>query len=256
MVENKPCGKPGRDAEVNMDVKKRREERIRELYRDPHRAGSPRAEAEYKPEQAWKEWRTPPTHNQLYKKLAVCAVVYALVWGIFHVQHPVADRAEAAVRGMLTDSFNFAKAGEWYTRYIGELPTFLPAFDRKDAAESEDRYTVPAVGSVVSPYTVTNQGIWLSTKLNQSVTVISTGLVESVSESPVTGLTVVVRHTDGVESIYGWLESVSVDKNDWLKGGAEIGKVKEDAEDGVGKLYFAVKQNKAFIDPGDVIPFD
>lgn len=235
---------------MNRDVKRRRQKRIRQLF---GQEGHSRFRAETHSratglEQSWQEWRDKPSKKQFFYKWLIAFIIYVIVLAAFHINHPLAAKAERVIHSMLTESFDFAKVAVWYENHIGQLPSFLPAFGERIGGNVQADYTLPVSGIVVNSYSNSSKGIWLATQEDQSVTAIGTGLVEYVGQLPATGLTIIVRHSNGVQSIYGGLESVIVEKNDWLKGGAEIGQVKT--------LYFAVKQDKQFIDPGEVIPFD
>jgi stage IV sporulation protein FA len=211
---------------------------------------------ESEPVQSWHEWRKPPTKAQLYIKLAICAAIYMVLWATFHSSHSAAVSAQYQVRRWLTVSYDFTKASDWYASHIGGWQTFLPAFIHDEKTTRNLTYSNPVPGVIMRPYSPDAKGVWISTQPDQGVAVIGAGLVTDVQEMKETGLTITVRHANGVESIYGWLGQANVKSKDWLSTGDEVGIVKLDAESGAGKLYLAIRHNQMYIDPGDVIPLD
>ncbi len=207
-------------------------------------------------EQSWQEWRETPTRKQRYYKLAVCLLLYAGIWMTFHSNHPYAELAENQVRRALTVPYDFSKASAWYARHIGQWPSLLPAFNQNRSSQGKAIYAKPAGGAIIRSYSTSTQGIWMTAEPARDVRTISTGLVRSVNQAADGTWTVVIRHTDQVESIYSGLDQAAVNKNDWLNSGVRIGTAKRDADRGVGVLYFAIRRNQVYLDPRDVIALD
>ncbi|MNG25784.1 Stage IV sporulation protein FA [compost metagenome] len=82
-----------------------------------------------------------------------------------------------------------------------------------------------------------------------------TGQVIFSGQATDTGLTIMIRHPGGLESLYGGLSEASVAVGDWMKVGEPIGKAaaKDPAK---GTLYFSVMKEGVAINPADVISFD
>lgn len=219
--------------------KRRRKERIQQIFRG-------NAEA------SWREWKHPPTGRQRFNKWAICVLLYALAVAAFRWEHPVAEKAEGLLRSAMTESFDFHKAADWYKRHIGTVPSFLPAFETKGRSEGK---AAPVAGRL-GGYTDAGEGIWLTVEPGAKVQAIEEGWVIFAGELPSTGLTVVLRHANGLESVYGRLDSVLVGKNDWLKGGAMIGTAEAGPAGQSGVLYFAVRKQGRHVHPGEVIPLD
>lgn len=242
---------------MNGNVKKRREERIREIFRDPQASSRNLQGTTFdQSEKAWKAWREPPTLQQYYKKWIICALLYTMVWCVYHVDHPLMATIKPSIHQTLTASLDFNAAAAWYQRYFADLPAVLPAYQRTNGLSDNQKLTRPAVGTVIKSYGETNQGIWLLTKPNQQVFAAAAGLVEQVNEHPVTGLTVVIRHEQGLSSVYGWLETTTVKRNDWVTSQMLVGAVGRDAQLDAGKLYFAIKRGQAYLNPEDVMAID
>ena len=238
-------------------LKKRREQRIRELFRDPKRGAADQTASRMRTEKAWQAWQAPPSKHQWLIKLYICLFLYALIWGASHIDYPIANRIHTFTIDMLTKPMDVTSTMAWYKRYLGKLPALLPAFGGTKGGTGGEELLIPVAAAIpLSRYSEDAQGIWIATGDKAPVAVIADGLVYSVTESPTTGLTITIRHADGLESVYGWLGQVYVKKHDWLSRGAYIGTAKAGAGTDTGKLYLALKRQGVYIDPEEVIPFD
>ncbi|MBP1996793.1 M23 family metallopeptidase [Paenibacillus eucommiae] len=206
-------------------------------------------------------WLSPPSLMSIWTKLFISAVIFALIWGMFHIQQPWADRGRQLVVAALTQSMDFNAVSTWYEKYLDGSPSFIPSFrDRGDNASikvsTENRtYFIPAQGKISSLFDAEHAGLRLQTRPEDPVYALDTGQVIFSGIKEDTGLTVIIRHPGGIQSLYGGLGEKRVEVNDWIKGGEPIGKVLP-GEDSTGSLWFAVSKDGHFINPTDVISFD
>lgn len=219
------------------------------------------------PEYAWRvrgnPWRTTSFRYDGAMKLqaVVSLVLFAAVWALFQWNHPAASAGQAFIRAALTEEMNLDSAYAWYEERFGPLPSFIPVWGRLDAearlaGTSSDRaFITPVSGSVVEPFGGVRSGAGIVIRTTgMSVSSMDEGLVIFAGETQETGRTVVIRHPGGIESVYGYLGAVSVDKDDWVEAGQSIGTVEPYASDADGGLlYFAVKKDDGFVDPQDVV---
>jgi stage IV sporulation protein FA len=100
-------------------------------------------------------------------------------------------------------------------------------------------------------------GVELAGTSKEQVSAIETGRVLVVSEAENgSGVTVVIEHANGRDSVYGKLGAATVKQNDWVEAGDGIGTLKETTSEEPSLLYFAVRQNNQYVDPVGVIPID
>lgn len=219
------------------------------------------------PEYAWyvrgNPWR-PPSYRfrGTLKKQAVCSVLlFAAVWALFQWDHPSVSAGQAFVKTALSEEIRFEEAYAWYEARFGELPAFVPTWGRLPeqaehaGAEAVRSYISPASGSIVEPFGGIRSGAGIVVKTaGASVSSMDAGLVLYAGETRETGLTIVVRHADGMQSVYGYLGEISVDEDDWVDAGQRIGAVRPSSGGGAGGLlYFAVKKGNSFVNPTDVV---
>lgn len=103
----------------------------------------------------------------------------------------------------------------------------------------------------------THSGIDFLTEKAEDVRCAYDGTVESVATDSLNGTTVTIKHKDGLVTIYGSLDGVTVKKGQAVKSGDVIGKTSASkmSESLSGNhLHFEVKQNGEYIDPYTYLP--
>lgn len=205
--------------------------------------------------ESWREWSISPTRRQLIGKLVFCLLLFGLIVGMFQFSTPWAVRGQEIVKTALTEDMNFEQAAGWYERTLQSMPAILPAFGPKQNQQSAvAKFTAPIQGD--ARMVQDRQGLVLTVPAHTFIQAAATGRVMFAGETQDKGFAVIIQHTGGMQTVYGWLAGCNLQTNDWVKGGQIIGQphLEQDAKD--GKLYFAVKKDNRYIDPMDVISFD
>ncbi|MFE5320147.1 peptidoglycan DD-metalloendopeptidase family protein [Paenibacillus sp. NPDC056579] len=203
-----------------------------------------------------------PGMNRLRTKLIVSCFLFAAVWGLFQWDHPLANKGKAYISSALNDSFQFQSVALWYEQRFGGSPSLLPALNTlyQEEAQKVDvvskHYFAPVKGKIIAPYEASRLGVTVETSSDTPVAAMDTGLVVYVGNKEDTGYTIIIRHTNGLQSVYGWVEQGRVELNDWIKGGETIGTVSKNSSKPSGYLYFAVSKDSKFVNPADVVNFD
>ncbi|MGG1598867.1 M23 family metallopeptidase [Paenibacillus naphthalenovorans] len=204
-----------------------------------------------------------PRTNRLAVRIMLSGVLFALVWGMFQVEHPLANKGKEVVTGALTESIDTAFLSAWYEVTFGSVPSFLPVFDSSKHQDAQKvsagsrHYFPPVQGKLIAAFTPVQGGVLVEAKTGTPVSALDTGLVTFAGLREDTGFTVVLRHSSGMESVYGQLEQGKVKVGDWIKGGETIGTVSPPRQgQSSGSLYFAVSKDGNPVDPTDVVPFD
>jgi stage IV sporulation protein FA len=203
----------------------------------------------------------PPSLKTIWIKLLLSALIFAVIWGMFQIKQPWADKGRQLVAASLTQTMDVQAVSAWYAKKFGDSPSFIPGFRNRDgdpavkASAAKRTYFIPVQGKIREPFDSTHSGILLQTQADAPVYALDTGQVIFAGTKQDTGYTVIIRHPLGLQSMYGRLSESRVEVNDWIKGGEPIGKVTvEDAS--TGTLFFAMIKEGRFINPRDVIPFD
>ncbi|NHN30090.1 M23 family metallopeptidase [Paenibacillus agricola] len=203
-----------------------------------------------------------PRLNSFRTKLWMSCCLFALIWGVFQLNHPLVNQAKSQIASALNKPFDFQNVAFWYERQFGGNPSLLPAWipamqqEAQKVTAHNKPYFSPVQGKVIAPFESSRLGVTLETKGDAVVSAIDTGLVIYKGNKDDTGYTIIIRHADGMQSNYGWIEQASVELNDWIKGGEKIGTVSKNAAKQAGYLYFAVSKDNRFLNPVDVVAFD
>lgn len=206
--------------------------------------------------------RFMPNKGGLRLKLIVSCFIFALIWGLFQWNHPLANKGKAYISSALNESFQFQSVALWYERQFGGTPSLLPALNtfQQEEAQKVDfvskHYFSPVKGKIIAPFETSRLGVTVETKSDTPVAAMDTGLVVYVGNKEETGYTIIIRHTNGLQSVYGWIEQGKVELNDWIKGGETIGTVSKNSSKQAGYLYFAVSKDNKFVNPADVVQFE
>ncbi|UUZ84405.1 M23 family metallopeptidase [Paenibacillus sp. P26] len=249
--------------------------------REPYEPGRPfeRGE-EYRmpdPELEWnRKWRrdlsaysrspgyrtSGPSRDRIGAQIVISGLIAALVWGLFQLNEPWAENGKRFIVSALNESFDARSLAVWYENKFGGGPSFLPAMDPAKHQDAEKvsaaskHYFVPLQGKVIAAFTPGQSGILVQAKPGAPVAAMDTGLVTYAGVREDSGYTIIIRHTDGMETVYGHLEQGAVRVNDWIKGGETVGTLSKASGSASGTLFFAISKDGKPVNPTDVITFD
>lgn len=203
-----------------------------------------------------------PSRSQIWVKLILSAILFGLVWGIFHIDQPWADKGKQFVAQALTKDMEYQSLAAWYRSKFDGAPSFLPAFGihKKEEAAKVDgrpvRYYTPVKGTLISSFTPSRQGVYVETATDAKAAAMDAGRILFAGSRDDTGYTVVLQHAGGFRTEYGNLKPAKWQESDWIKAGDVIGTVEEDPGTGKGRFYFAVMKDQRYVNPSDVVSFD
>ncbi|WP_284637901.1 M23 family metallopeptidase [Paenibacillus silviterrae] len=275
----------------NSRIRERRYDRIRQVMEGhadilpPHReipkSGrpeevplvlDPEVEWNRKWERDWQEYRRygedpprddrwVPGKSRIRLHLVLSGVLFAMVWGIFQVDHPLAEKGRSYVRAALTQSMDLNGVAAWYDKTFGGSPSFLPAMNPLKHQEAEKvavtakHYFPPVQGKVTGMFQPDREGIVLEAKAGSPVSALDTGRVSFAGTREGSGYTVILQHSGKMKSVYGNLEPGAVQVGDWIKGGETVG-VMAKSNGAAAGLFFAVSKNDKYVNPADVVALD
>jgi len=131
-------------------------------------------------------------------------------------------------------------------------PTPTPTPTQTPAVASPTKFIAPVTGSIIRGYnpaagTAKSDGIDYAVAAGSPVVAAAAGTVALVSESNGNlGTIVMIRHSNGVISIYGRVDSVSVSKGDSVTRGQQIGVVTAAA---TPSMHFELRKGTDSVDP-------
>ncbi|WP_342562618.1 M23 family metallopeptidase [Paenibacillus sp. FSL R7-0345] len=198
------------------------------------------------------------------RRAVASVLVFGAVWGIFLAREPWAVKAQAFITDALSNDMDFAAAQVWYETHFNGAPSFIPIFGENEVpaekVNASHTLSAPLEGSVLRSFADTLYGVEITSKTdsNGSVTVksVDTGRVLSVSKEAQGGIRVVIRHTGSLTAEYGHLSGTRLSADDWVESGDPVGWLQETESTAAPLLFFAVKKDKTYIDPAEVVSFD
>ncbi|WP_040950126.1 peptidoglycan DD-metalloendopeptidase family protein [Gorillibacterium massiliense] len=195
-------------------------------------------------------------------QLVLSAMLLAALWGLFHYPVSGSEPVKQVFRNMLDKEWDFAAVSVWYENRFGDLPSFLPAFHTDNSANTrqvggkQKSFTRPLAGVVVTPFSNGHPWMEISAVPGSPVAAMDTGIVRFAGYRTDTGYTVVLRHSSGYETTYGYLTPGDMEKGNWVEAGGIIGSAGTNPTNGKGALYFALTKDKNVMDPAEVVRFD
>ena len=111
---------------------------------------------------------------------------------------------------------------------------------------------MPLQGSIIRSYSPgTNEGIDIGASAGADVKAADSGTVAAVTTDTSGGAIVVLKHSDGLLTVYTQMEGLTVAKNDSVSRGQTIGKVRSGNP---SFLHFEVRRGLQSLDPADYLP--
>lgn len=180
--------------------------------------------------------------------LSIIAVCYSQKeWSV-----PIAQY----IRVHLTEGYSSQTLLNWYNQHFQGFPVIIPTYyeHQDDHPLTVSKWTTtfvpPIKGVTSSVFDSTSKGVIFHLQQDAGIHAIASGQVIYVNRTSDSFPTVMIRHTDGIESVYGGLDKMTVEVNDYVHVGQRIGSSESKW------MYFAVLQNKLPINPLDVVAFE
>lgn len=119
-------------------------------------------------------------------------------------------------------------------------------------AASNARFSMPLQGAIIRSYAPgSNEGIDIGASAGTDVKAADSGSVAAVTTDTSGGAIVVLKHSDGLLTVYTQMEGLTVEKNESVSRGQTIGKVRSGSP---SFLHFEVRRGLQSLDPGDYLP--
>jgi stage IV sporulation protein FA len=195
-------------------------------------------------------------------KIFAAIILFLVVGIVFKNDSPQFLKTQTFVNEVFEKDFQFATVAKWYEDKFGMPLALIPASDAllEDEQSVEDakgmEYAIPASGHVLMPFNQDGRGLMIETGEKSQVKAVKDGIVIYIGERDDIGTTVIIDHPGGGQTWYGKLESIEVNKYDYVKTGTVVGIASKSKTATKGEFYFAIKQEDTFIDPIQVIKFD
>jgi len=118
-------------------------------------------------------------------------------------------------------------------------------------AASEARLIRPVEGSIIRGFSSANEGIDIGASTGTPVRAAADGTVAAITQDTDQVPIIVVRHPDGLLTVYANLQNIRVERGDRVSRGATLGEVGEGSPP---FLHFEVRRGFEAVDPNDFLP--
>ncbi|MEM8537108.1 MAG: peptidoglycan DD-metalloendopeptidase family protein [Pseudomonadota bacterium] len=119
-------------------------------------------------------------------------------------------------------------------------------------SSSDSRFAMPVQGAIIRGYAPgSNEGIDIGVPAGTDVQAAGGGSVAAVTTDTSGGAIVVIKHNDGLLTVYTQMDALTVSKDDTVSRGQTIGKVRAGNP---SFLHFEVRRGLQSLDPEDFLP--
>jgi hypothetical protein len=190
-----------------------------------------------------------------YMQMGLTMILFCLCMFTFQCQWSKLQPVKSWIRHLFIVPQHFTVARDINPIFSQNLAVWIPLHD---FSEKRDNHFVAKTFSFNSPVKGLLQ--WVQDPISLDLMILPqddkklyaphNGLVIYAGCKKRTGLTMVIKHPYGYESIYGRLSEMFVQKHDWVSAGEVIGHV------GIQPCSFGFLKNGQLLNPLEVIRFD
>jgi stage IV sporulation protein FA len=179
-------------------------------------------------------------------------IVFAGLWGLFHVQNPSPwlQSAQRAVRGCFTDHYD----AQSVVRFIQDVGLWGDSLER----EALSRFSLPASGQITESGTETNppEAVIILTEDGAPVRAVADGKISAAGEDPVLGLWFELQTADGMTAKYGYCKEILVRQGDLVEKGQLVARTGQTDGAEPPRLYFLLTKDGQFVDVDMALEFE
>jgi len=198
-----------------------------------------------------KNWLGPET----LKRITICIIIVILVLLLKKVNIPLFKTALARIEYYICDySYEFQDIVE-AVKNISRAPEMIPVLNQGNRR----LLSMPVQGTISSEFGLRihpilnrqqqHNGIDIVEKEGTPVEAVLNGIVESVSYDEEFGNKVMIRHDNGLTTVYAHLKDVYVKENETVKQGFIIGTIGNTGLSETAHLHFEIWRNGKAEDP-------
>lgn len=180
-------------------------------------------------------------------KLLLSFVLFIFVIFLFESDNPYAQKSQQFIKEALTRDYNFKGFYNLYQAKFTGNSAILPSFE---IVEKEKIVKLPApINELPIEIKELETGIYIETNQGQQVRAMDKGIVTYIGETESLGKVIKIMHQNEIESTYGLLDEINVEKDGWVEQGGLIGTTDE-------RLYISLRSKGEYLNPLEVIVFE
>lgn len=227
-------------------------------WKQPRRWDSP-----YSRDYGYMDHEPSRWHRAILKQIVVAMALFGVFFSFHDGEHWIARMMDNGVRYILNKHIDPAALTERiglskYSPGNIDLSVFknLPVINRK---KTEEVLIVPVDGKVIGNYgwrvnpnmkeQKFHEGIDWDVPIGSPVKAVANGQVKTVTDSTQFGKTIIIQHSNDMETVYGYCTDILVKSGDPVTQGQIIAKVGKTKDADKAKLYLEVRVQGQAIDP-------
>ena len=205
-----------------------------------------------------------PRHNfDWLKKVVVATIVFTVVYCTHISETTVGRMVDEGIHYTLSTQTDFNYVAE---QIISHAPSTIDLSVLKKVQTAVSRpanpllyMSKPVNGKILSPFgwgvqpvskqEIMHEGIDIEATLGTNIRASAAGKVKSVTESAQFGKTLILEHSQDIDTLYGHLGEILVNPGDEISQGQVIGKVGKTGMVNGPMLYFEVREQGKAVDP-------
>jgi len=197
------------------------------------------------------------------KKIIVAAIIFILVYCVHLSETPLASMVDEGIHYTLSTHTDFNYVVE---ELVSHAPATIDLSVLKKVQTAVSRpadpllyMSKPVPGKIISPFgwrvhpvskqEMMHEGVDIEATLGTNIRAAAAGKVKTVTDSAQYGKTLILEHSQDVETLYGHLGELLVSPGDVISQGQVIGKVGRTGMVSGPILYFEVREQGKAIDP-------
>jgi murein DD-endopeptidase MepM/ murein hydrolase activator NlpD len=191
----------------------------------------------------------------LYYKIIFSCVFFVMTIAVLHSNYRWTQTMKNRIQHMLTESFDKQSALDWYKVHFQGFPAIIPSYLPEKRSQHvttgniPNPFASPIVGKITRAFDSSTLGVTIAPTERPDVFAIDRGKVMYVISSGDSQFSIIIRHDQGIESIYSGVSEIIVHVNDIVTHGQKIGRCNGPS------MYFSILRRGQAINPNDVIDF-
>ena len=199
----------------------------------------------------------------LLKKIIAAIIIFILVYSAHISETIVGTMVDEAIHYTLSKQTDFNYVVE---QIVSHAPATIDLSVLKKVQTAVSRpadpllyMTKPVPGKITSPFgwrvhpvskqEMMHEGVDMEATLGTNIRASAAGKVKTITDSALYGKTLILEHSQEIETLYGHLGEVLVGPGDVISQGQVIGKVGKSGMVSGPLLYFEVREQGKAIDP-------
>lgn len=211
---------------------------------------------------SWQD--TDPSRNYVWlKKIIVATITFVIVYGVHISETKLGKMVDEGIHYTLSTPTDFNHVIE---QIVSHAPTNIDLSVLKKVQTAVSRpadpllyMNKPVPGKIISPFgwrvhpvskqEMMHEGVDIEAVLGTSIRAAAAGKVKTVTDSAQYGKTLILEHSQDIDTLYGHLGEILVSPGDVISQGQVVGKVGKTGMTSGPMLYFELRQQGKAIDP-------